>query len=276
MNEISGWVEIMTSSLKAFGEQFMKALPSVIGAVIVLLLGWLIAKLIGFTVTRVLKFIHFDILAEKAQIQKNLEKANVKAAPSKLLGKFVYWLIILFAIITAADILGWSSFSAEISKIIGFLPNLIVGIFFFMIGIYIAGFVRDLITGASESIGVKSGKLVGNFVFYFLFVVVTLTALQQTGINTDIITSNLLIILGTILAAAAISYGLASREILTNILANYYTRNQYKKNMVVEIDGIKGEIIENSTIGLTIKINENEKMTIPSKELIQKKIKIFN
>lgn len=274
MNEVSTWSELFFRSLTTFGQTLMSAMPSIIGAIVILLLGWLFAKLVSGAINRILKAVKFNKLAENVNVKDFLEKANIQLSPNVLISKFVYWLLILLVVITAADTLGWSAVSDEISKLLGYLPRLLAAIVFFIIGVYIATFVRDVIRGATKTLGISAGRVISAFVFYLLLILVTLTALGQAGVDTSIITSNLLLIIGSIMAAAAISYGFASRDVLSNILGSFFSRRTFAVGQTIEIDGQRGKIVQMTNISVTIQISENEKLVIPAHQLITKQIKI--
>jgi small-conductance mechanosensitive channel len=276
MKELTTWSELFMNSLQTFGQKLMGAIPSLLAAIAILLIGWLLAKLISSGISKLLKLVKFDTLSEKVKFTEFLSRANVSLTPSGLIGKFVYWLLLLLVIISASDALGWNAVSNEISKLLSYLPNLLIAIVFFVVGTYIASFVRDLIQGAASSLGISTGKLISSVVFYLLFIIVTLTALDQAGVDTTIITSNLLLFLGAILAAAAISYGIASKDVLSNILASFFSRRNFKVGQIIEVDGIKGEIISINNISVTIQDNNKEKIIVPSHILITNKVKVSN
>jgi small-conductance mechanosensitive channel len=274
MKELMTWPELFLNSLQTFGQTLMGAIPGIIGAILILLLGWLLAKLISRAVTRLLTLIKFDVLAEKMKATDYLAKANVSLSPSGLVGQFVYWIILLLVIISASDALGWDAVSREISKLLSYLPNLLIAIVFFVVGTYIASFVRDLISGATSSLGISTGKLISNVVFYLLFIIVTLTALDQAGVDTSIITSNLLMILGAILLAASISYGFASKDVLSNLLAGFFSRKTFGIGQTIEVNGAKGKIIAVNNISIVVENSQGEKIVIPSHQLITNQVKI--
>lgn len=275
MEEFTNWSQLFFESLRAFSQTFMAAMPSLLGAIFILLLGWLFSKLMSGGIRRLLKAIKFDKLADRIKAGELLEKANIKLAPSTLVGKFVYWILILLVITTAADTLGWVAVSDEISKLLSYLPHLLSAILFFSVGIYIATFARDVISGATKTLGISTGRVISSFVFYLLFLLVTLTALAQAGIDTTIITSNLLLIIGAIMAAAAISYGIASKDVLANILASFFSRKTFTKGQVIEIEGQRGEIISISNIAVLLKLNDEEQLVVPTHQLIINKVKII-
>lgn len=275
MQEITTWSELFFNSLQTFGNRLMGAIPSILGAILILLLGWLFAKLISNGISRLLKLVKFDKLADKIGATDLLERASVALTPSQLVGKFIYWILLLVVIISASDALGWNAVSEEVSKLLSLLPNILVAIVFFVVGTYIATFVRDIIRGATASLGISAGKIISNVVFYLLLILVTLTALDQAGVDTTIITSNLMLILGAVLAAAAVSYGLASKDVLANILAGFFSRRTFSIGQVIEIEGVKGKIVNINNIAITVENGRRERTVIPTHQFITKKVKII-
>lgn len=275
MTEVSQWTTLFLESFKSFGEKFMGAVPSIIGALVIFIIGYIVALLLSRTVTKILKITKFDALAEKVNATQYLEKANISISPSKLVGKFVYWVLLLIVLITASETLGWDAVSNEISKLVAFIPKLFIAIVILILGTYIASLLRDLIAGATRSLGISTGKIIANIVFYLLFITILLTALNQAGVDTSIITSNFLLIIGTVLISAGISYGFASRDILSNILAGYFSRNMYTKGMKIEIAGTRGVIEGITNIGVVIKEESGDLVIIPTHQLINEKVRII-
>ena len=275
MNEVSQWTELFLESLRSFGTRLMGAIPSIIGALIIFLIGYLIAKILSSAVTKILRVTKFDALADKINATDYLERANISITPSKLVGKFVYWILILIVLITASETLGWEAVSHEISKLVGFIPKLFIAIVILIFGTFIASLLRDIIAGATSSLGISTGKVIANIVFYLLFITILLTALSQAGVDTTVITSNFLLILGTVLLAAGISYAFASRDILTNILAGYFSRNMYSKGMNIEVDGVKGVIETITHTGVIIKEDSGNLTIVPTHNFITKKVRVI-
>ncbi len=276
MDEFTNWTNLFYGTLSSVYLKIVAIVPTILLAIFILLVGWFISKMISTIVFKLLTKLKFDDLAEKVNARQLLEKANVSLTPSNLIGRFIYWFMILMVIMTASDALGWQSITKEISGILSHLPRIFIAIISFVIGVFIAGFVRDVIAGATSSIGLSVGKIISNLVYYFLFILAALTALRQGGFDTTIISSNLLLIIGTILLAAGISYGFASREVLSHLLAGYFSRNNFHEGDIIEVDGVKGKIVDRSGISVTIKVSETEKMTIPMHKLISQNVKIFN
>jgi small-conductance mechanosensitive channel len=275
MNGFSSFRDLVTQAWLVFQDKFLQVVPDIIGALLVLGIGWLVAVLLSKFIIRLLQTIRFDVLSERIKMTKFLNAANIQTLPSKIVGRIVYWVMFLAVIVVAAETMGWTAINYEISKLLEFVPNLLTGIIFFVLGTYVASFIRDFIKGATTSLGLSTGKFISNVIFYLLFVIIALTALKQAGLDTSIITTNLFIIIGSIMLAASISYGYASRDVLSHILAGFFSRRMYRKGQLIEIDGIRGTIVDINNIAIVLQTSDTERMVIPASQLINSKVKII-
>lgn len=274
MNEITDWTEISLESLKTLGQQLAESATSLVGALFVLLLGWLVARLAAFFVKKALRLAKFDALSEKLNTAEMLEKANIKISSSDIVGKFVYWLLMLVFFVVASDTLGWTVISESISDLIAYLPKLFSAIVIFVIGLYIANFVKRALKSIFDSMSIKSGNIVSGFSFYLILVIITLTALSQAGVDTSIITSNVTIIIGGIILAFAVSFGIGSKDVLTNILSSFYSKNNFKVGLRIKVGAIEGTIDSMDNVSCVVK-TATEKVVVPIRKLLEEEITIM-
>lgn len=274
MEEVINSTQIITESLSSFGKQFMGALPMIFTVIVILVVGWILARVIRGVVAKLLDLAKFDEMAAKIQVTDMMERGNITAKPSSIVSKFAYWIVMLLVFITATNSLGWTVVSEKLGDLIDYLPKLFTAGIIFAIGIWIASFIRDFISAATSSMGVSTGNIISSFVFYFLATMVTLTALQQVGVDTSIITSNIFIILGAVLIAGAIAYGFASRDILTNILSSYFSRNKYSVGQHIRVRDVEGKITELDNISVTVQ-TANDIVVVPIRKLIENDVHIL-
>ena len=272
--EINNLTDIFMSSIQTFTQVFMSALPKVVGAAVLLLFGWILAKLISFAIGKVLKIIKFDELARKVNTQTMLQKANIQSTPANLVSKFIYWIIMLLVFVMATDTLGLQVVSQEISKLISLLPTLLSAVILFIIGVYIATFIRDVTRAATSTLSIGAGKAISNVVFYFLVTIVTLTALKQANVDTSIITSNVTLILGAFLGGAALAYGLAARNVMTNMLGAFFNRRKFVKGQHIEVAGVIGRVVDMDNISITIVTETEDLVILPAKVLLDEQIRV--
>ncbi len=276
MEQFNTWKDTILNSLHNLTDGFFSSLSSLFLALVTLIIGWFLAKFIRFIVVRVLKSIHFDQLVEKLNIESLFIRLNIKVKPSAIIGKFVYWLIMLVFIISATEILGWEIVSKEISKLIEFLPKLLFALIFFIVGYYLSELIKKAVYSATNSAGISGAKAISNIVFYVLMIFISITSLDQAGVDTTLFTSNITIIIGGTLLAFAIAYGFASRDILTNILASFYVRDKYKVGIKLKINDTKGVIENTDTLSITLLTEDKRRLVIPIKILISEEVEILS
>ena len=265
----------LLKSFQTFAEGIANYVPIVISAVVILLVGWLISKVVSKTLLKGLEFMKLDAILEKIGVDKLLAKIKQGLSPSKILAKLLYYLLMLMFVTSASEVLGWTMVSTGIGALVGYLPTLGVAIVIFVIGVYIAELIQSMVYTAANSIGVSGAKAISNIVFYVLMVFVAVTALNQAGIDTEIVTSNLTLIIGSILFAFAISYGFASRSIVTNMLSSYYGKGKYNEGQKLQIGEIVGVVVKIDSLSITLKTDRGLEV-LPSKLLIDEHITILS
>ncbi len=257
------------------GKSFGDAIPKFIVFVSILLLGHFLGRILKKIFLKALQAMSFDDLIKKVNMDVLLNKIKPGLSATSILVKILYWLVMLIFITAAADYVGMTMVTEAIGALFGYIPTLIAALVVLIIGLYIADLVKNVVYTAANSIGISGAKAIASIVYYLLAIMVVVTALKQSGINTDMITTNIAMILGAILLAFAISYGFSSRELVKNILSSYYGRGKYEEGMTIRIGEIEGVIEKIDSISVTIS-SSNKKIVLPSKMLIEEKIEILS
>ena len=273
METITQWKELTFKSLSAMGEKIMTALPNIIGAILILLLGWIVTKIIIFLLKRVLKFVKIDQLTAKINHMKLFGKSDIKFGITNAIVIFVKWILFLVFLIIASDIMNWTIVSEEIGNLLRYLPRLFSAIALFMIGIYIAKFVKKAIQGFYESFDLAGSKIISTLVFYIIAVIITITALNQAGIDTTVVTNNVTVILGAFLLAISIGFGLGSKEVIGDLLRTFYARKNYNIGDHIKVKNVEGSIESIDNICMTLS-TENGKIIVPIKDVVENQIEI--
>ncbi|MEX0315320.1 MAG: mechanosensitive ion channel domain-containing protein [Allomuricauda sp.] len=273
METINEWKNLTFDSLTTMGRDIAMALPKIIGALIVLLIGWLVTKIILFILGKILKLAKADTLSEKINDMDLFGKGDFKIDIIKVILGFVKWFLLLVFLIVAADILSWEIISTEIGNLLRYLPRLFSALALMMIGLYIGNFVKKTVKKLFDSLEFGGSNLVSNLLFYIIVIFISITALNQAGIDTSIITNNITMILGAFLLAFALGLGLGSRDVITDLLRSFYTRRTYAVGDKVVISGHTGtiEAIENNSLTL---VTKDGKFVIPIKDVVSEKVEI--
>jgi small-conductance mechanosensitive channel len=273
MDKVIEWSDLTLTSLKAMGEKIMTTLPNIIGAILVLVVGWLLTKFVMYLLKKSLKFIRVDKLTEKFNELKIFGDSKIKFSVIKVITVFVKWILFLVFLIIAADIMSWEIVSKEIGNLLRYLPRLFSALALFMVGIYIAKFVKNAIQGFYSSFDLAGSKIISNLVFYIIAIIITITALNQAGIDTTVVTNNVTIILGAFLLAISIGFGLGSKEIIGDLLRTFYAKKNYEVGDKIKLAGQEGTVVAIDNICLTLK-TEKGKVIIPIKEVVESQVEI--
>lgn len=274
METLTNWKELTFNSLNEMGISIMETVPNIIGAILILIIGWIITKIVVFLLKRMLRLLKVDKLTDVINEKDLFGKTDLKFNVTSVIVGFVKWILFLVFLIVASDIMNWEVVSIEIGKLLRYLPKLFSAIALFMVGLYIANFLKKSIRGLFDSFDLAGAKIISSLVFYIIAIIITVTALNQAGIDTDIITNNLTIILGAFLAAIALGFGIGSKDVISDLLKTFYTRKNFEVDQTIEFNGTKGTIESINNISITLK-TETGKIVVPIKEITENQIKII-
>lgn len=265
----------MTSLMTGMLNQFLSAIPGIFGAIFVFIIGLIIAKIISKIISKFLEKIQIDKLGEKLQEIEMVDKSNIQFKISAILGKIFYYFLVLFFAVIATDILGMPAVSEIVSDIFNFIPKLIMALVILVIGLLASDAISKIIYTTCNSLGIPSAKLLSTFVFYFLFINIFILALTQADINTEFLSQNISILIAGAILAFSIGYGFASKDIVANLLASFYSKDKFQLGDTITFEGEKGQIINMDRSTLTIQSGE-KKIIFPLSKLTNQKVEIHN
>ena len=254
-------------------DSFLNTLPKLLSALVVFIIGWIIAKVVANIIRKILIKSPIDELAGKLNDIEIVEKTGIKVIPSTLISKIIYYILLLFFSLASAEILDMPAISDLMQNILAFIPRLLTAAIVLMFGTFIADSIKNILGTIRTSLGIPAAKLIAGFVFWFIFLTVLVSALTQAGINTDFIMSNLSVVLAGGVFAFALGYGIASKDMMANFLASFYSKDKFKIGDIISIEGINGEIIDIDNNSLILQ-SENKRVIIPLKKLSSENVEI--
>ena len=205
-------VSVVVDSVRSFLVQLGQFFPKLIGAVIILVAGWFLAKFLAFLVIRGLKVVNFNIVTEKSGIDGFLKKGGIKKNTIDILGLLVYWLVILGTLLIAFNALGLAVVSELFREITRFIPHVIVAVLILSIGLYFARFMADTVIAYGKNVGLQDAEMIGRLTRWAIVVFVFLLALGQLNIADRYLQPAFLIILSGIVLGLALAFGLGGQK----------------------------------------------------------------
>lgn len=246
---------------------------NVLKAILFFSIGYIISKLVAKGLEKTLQKLKIDQLGDKLNEIDMVSKANADIKLSKVFSKAIYYFLLLFFMVAAAEILNMPAISDVFKGIFNFFPKALTALLIIILGLLFAEFMRKILETAMKSLGISSATLISNFIFYFLFVNIFIVALAQAEINTDFLSQNLSLIIGGLVAAFAIAYGLASKDVVANYVASFYATNHIEIGDRITVDGINGVVsnIDKATVEIQ---TESSKVLIPLSKFMNQNIEI--
>jgi small-conductance mechanosensitive channel len=209
----------MIESLRAGLDAFFAFIPQLIGAIVILVVGYIVAKLLQAVVSRVLKAVGFDGWMERGGIKQFFDRAQTRETPATVLGKLVFWFVFIITITMAADALGIQQVSQVLAQLIAYIPSIIAAILILILAALLANFLSGIVRGATGS------DILANIARYAIIVYAVFAALTELGIAVQLTAPTFLIVLGAIALAAAIAFGWGGRDVAKDIIERYYDRS---------------------------------------------------
>lgn len=212
MEQAMQQLDIFVASLTSFWTELARFVPQLIAALVLLFLGWMLAKLARTGVMRLLTLLKFDKATEKSGLEAFMKHADLDLSVGKLLGNLVYWLIILVMIVTVANSLGLSMVAELFNKVVLYIPNVIVAILVLVFGTILARFINRLVFAWLNNMEFEGALTVSTFSEYAMLVFVFFMAMEQLQIANELLTAAFIISFGAIGLAFAIAFGLGARD----------------------------------------------------------------
>lgn len=205
-------IDVMFEPVRAFLIEIGAFLPRLAVALLVLVVGLLIAKAARFALQRALRAINFHILTQRAGLDNFLQQGGSHIDTIGLLGLLAYWVVMLAALIVAFNGLGLTHVTELLSRVMLFVPKLIVALLVLVFGLYFARFVSNVVITYCSSAGIRDAAALGRLVRYAIMVFVGIIALDQVDIGGTIVRDAFLLLLGGVMLALALAFGLGGRR----------------------------------------------------------------
>ena len=215
-------IDIMLEPVRAVLIQFGAFLPRLLLAVIILVIGWLLAKAIRLIVIKGLRAINFNVLTDRAGIDRFLQQGGLQSDTLGILGALIYWLVTLAALMIAFNSLGLTNVTELIGRVALFIPKVIVAVLILAFGAYFARFIDNTIIAYGKSVGLEDAEFLGRFARYAVLVFVVMIALEQVDVASELVRQSFLIILAGVVLALALAFGLGCQHRVSAMLDKWW------------------------------------------------------
>lgn len=273
MENLTEFKNTAMQSLSSMWPEFTAILLKVFGAIVILFIGWLVTKLVVKGIRKILKIAKADKLDDRLKEIEIVNGKKLNFDTIKIVSKFVKWIMYIILIIMVSDIMGLEIISNQISSLLSYLPQLFAALVIFIIGLLFASFVKNSLKSLFESMDLSGGKMISQIVFFLLLTFITITALNQAGVDTEIITSNITMILAAFLLAFAIAVGFGAKEVVNKLLNTFYVRKTFEVGQKIIFNDETYTVDAVKSISVILK-NSKGRLIVPIKDIVENQVQL--
>ncbi|WP_043080637.1 mechanosensitive ion channel family protein [Pseudomonas aeruginosa] len=262
------WTQSLLTAMNTLWGKLAGFIPNLLGALVVVLLGFVIAKLLDALLSKLLAKLGLDRLMGGTGLTKLLARVGIQVPVSTLVGKIVYWFVLLVFLVSAAESLGLQRVSATLDVLALYLPAALV----LIVGVLLAQLVNSVVRGAADGVGLEYANGLGRIAQWLVIIISISVAVGQLEVKTDLLNYIIAIVLITVGLAAALALGLGSREVAGQIIAGIYVRELYQVGQQVKVGDVEGTIEEIGTVKTILLTEEGELVSLANRLLLDQRV----
>jgi hypothetical protein len=211
-------------------DQLYLYIPALLGALVILFAGYLLARLLGKGTERLLRRIHFNRILERGGVMQAVERSGSHVNPTRVASNIIFWFVMFAVIMVAASALGLQSLTNVFSELVSYVPSVIAAVVIIIVGIVLGEFVGGLIMASAGALhGAPALARIGKG---GVIVLAVFMALQELGVATDIVTTAFAILFGAVALAAALAFGLGNRELAGEVTRAWYEHYKAEREAI--------------------------------------------
>jgi hypothetical protein len=215
---IQTWTDVLVSSLQNLWTQVIAWLPNLIGAVLVFVVGLIVAAGLGSLVEKVVAALKVDALLRRLGVEEYTQRANMELNAGHFIGQLVYWFMLLAFLLAASDILGFFALSSFLRDVLLYLPNVVIAVLVMLASLVIANLARGLVRASVMTAKLHAAKFLGAAAWWAVIVFGGLVALVQLGIAVAIINTLITGLIAMMALAGGLAFGLGGKDYAAHLM----------------------------------------------------------
>lgn len=218
------WYSSTSSFLSQLGTQFMLYLPRILGALLIFLIGVLIAKIVKNLLIKLLEALRLSKMIKNTPIEHFFENADMGQKIEVIIGTIAYWLVMLVVLQASVSILGLESVSNLLGKILAYLPNVISAIIILFFGVLVAGVVESIVKGSIKTLDGRSSRMLGKIASYLVMTIAVMAAISELGIASEFILILFIGFVAMLSLGFGLALGLGGQDMVRKMLNTWYNK----------------------------------------------------
>lgn len=275
-------VPMVVAQIQDIGTAFMNLwsdvilfIPRLVTFLVILLIGYIVARVVQALLTKGLRALHFDNIADRAGVTRALELAGTRLDAAAVLGIIAFWWIFLVFAEIALNALGLTEITAFVNAVLAYLPNIFIAILILVLGALLANVVAGIVRGAAGEAGLATASLMAGVARWAILIFAFLAALTQLNVAQSMIFILAAGIVGMLAIAGGLALGLGGADTARGLIAGWAMGRMLQPGQRVQIGQQSGTVIRHD-MNTTVVDTGAGQISIPNASLIHEQIVVLS
>ncbi len=267
ITELQEWTGTLTESMGRVATQILEHLPEVLGAVVLLIVGWGVAWLFRYITAKLTENTVARLARTRPMDARVHQPSSYSAAPH-IASRIIFWVVLLFFVLAAAEVLDLEVISSVLTAITAYLPRLLAGLLILFLGLWFAEVTRAVLKRSGARMGIQQSDVLGRMGQVLVLLVIFAVAAGQIGIDNTLLVILIAILFGSVLGAIALAFAFGAKTMIANLLAAQSLPQTYTPGDTLRIGDIEGKVLQITRTG--IKLETAEGLTlVPAQRFVE-------
>ena len=268
-----------TAVLESFTQAFHQVIqlaPKVLAMIVVVVVGYIAARLIGQAIGKLSEKIGLEAAAERSGLAQSMRHMGIKRNVPAIVGAIVFWLLLCVFVMAGFNILGLEKLTQAMQSLVDYIPKVLVATVLVVIGLLVASFLRGVVATSADRVGISYAGQLASACYYVLALLTFMAAFDQLGINFKLLDNLIMIAFGGLAVGFGLSFGLGGRDVMAGILAGYYLRQRLQTGDLVTVTGLEGHVREVGPVATILETEDNGLMnrhSIPNTKMLNEAVR---
>lgn len=266
---------VKESFLKAY-DQIIGVLPSIVAMLVVVVVGYVVARFVARTVTALAEKLGLQTAADQSGLADSMHHMGLQRNVPVIIGTIVFWLLMCVFLMAGFNILGLQAVTDAMQEIVHFIPNLLVATVLIVVGLLVATFLRGVVATSADRVGLSYAEHLANGCYYVFAMLTFIAAFNRLGVQFALLEQLILIAAGAVAVGFGLAFGLGGRDVMAGILAGYYIRQRLHAGDHVTVGGMEGTVREVGPVATIIETEEDgllNRRSVPNTKMLNEAVR---
>jgi hypothetical protein len=274
--EFTTFSEALRASFDQATTQVAVWTPKILGMVIVLVIGYIAARLLDKFVSTLAQSLGLEQASERSGLGQSMRQVGIKRTVPAIVGQIVFWLTICLTLTVAFKMVGLDNVSDAMDRVVAYIPNVLVATVVVVVGLLLASFVRGVVATSADRVGLTYAENLANACYYVVALMTLIAAFDRLHFEIGLLKEMILIAFAALALGFGLAFGLGGREVMAGILAGYYTRQRLQAGDHVNVAGLDGVVREVGPVATVIETEEHglvNRHSVPNTRMLNEAVR---